>query len=219
CKDQATLMTALLAAKGIASELVLINGGNVHTLDLPPTLAALNHVMIYLPDFELYDDPTASFASFGVLSETYDRPAVHLSATGVRLGRTPVMRSADHTLLTQTKVTIAANGTMSGETKQSATGMFATLGRAVASVIESNGPETIAERQLQAFDTPGKGKYEVESPRNLAEPYVVKGRFTLNERFASPPAGRKAIPIGMPVLGRPRDLLLGTRRQVRKLPV
>src|SRR5262249_36519869 len=45
-----------------------------------------------------------------------------------------------------------------------------------------------------------------------------KGRFTLNERFASPPAGRKAIPIGMPVLGRPGDLLLGTRRQGRKLP-
>src|SRR5215468_4136641 len=80
CKDQATLMAALLAAKGIASELVLINGSNARSLDLPPTLATLNHVMIYLPDFELYDDPTASFASFGVLNETYDRPAVHLSA-------------------------------------------------------------------------------------------------------------------------------------------
>src|ERR1051325_274481 len=50
--------------------LVLINGGNAHTLDLPATLAALNHVMIYLPEFDLYDDPTASFPSFGVLSET-----------------------------------------------------------------------------------------------------------------------------------------------------
>ena len=218
CKDQSTLMAALLAAKGIASELVLVNGGNAHTLDLPPTLAALNHVMVYLPEFGIYDDPTASFASFGVLSDTYDKPAVHLSAGGVRLGRIPPMRAADHTLLTQTKVTIAANGTMSGETKQSATGMFATVARAVASAIESNGPETIAERQLQAFGTPGKGRYQIESPRNLAEPYLVKGRFTLNERFAPPPAGRKIVPIGMPVLGRPGDLLLGTRHQGRTLP-
>jgi hypothetical protein len=218
CKDQVTLMAALLAAKGIASELVLINGGNAHTLDLPPTLAAINHVMIYLPEFALYDDPTASFASFGVLHDTYDKPAVHLSESGVRLGRTPVMRAADHTLLTQTKVTIAANGTMSGETRQSATGMFATLARAVASAVESTGPETVAERQLQAFATPGKGRYQLDSPRNLAEPYVVRGRFTLNERFAPPPAGHKVIPIGMPILGRPGDLLLGTRHQGRKLP-
>jgi transglutaminase-like putative cysteine protease len=218
CKDQVTLMTALLAAKGIASELVLINGGNVHTLDLPATLAALNHVMIYLPEFGLYDDPTASFASFGVLSETYDKPAVHLSASGVRLGRTPAMRATDHTLVTQTKVTIAANGTVSGETKQSATGMFASIARAVASAVESKGPETVAEHQLKAFGTPGKGRYQLESPRNLAEPYVVRGRFTLNDRFAAPPAGRKVIPIGMPILGRPGDLLLGTRHQGRKLP-
>jgi len=218
CKDQGTLMAALLAAKGIASELVLINGGNAHSLDLPPTLATINHVMVYLPEFALYDDPTASFSSFGVLSETYDKPAVHLSANGVRLGRTPPMHAADHTLLTQTKVTIAANGTMSGETKQTATGMFASVARVVASAIESNGPETVAERQLQAFGTPGKGRFDITSPRNLGETYIVKSRFTLNDRFAPPPAGRKIVPIGMPVLGRPGDFLLGTRYQGRKLP-
>jgi hypothetical protein len=211
-------MAALLAAKGIASELVLVNGGNAHALDLPATLAALNHVMIYLPDFGIYDDPTASFASFGILSDTYDKPVVHMSSAGVRLGRTPPMRAADHTLVTQTKVTVSPDGTVSGETRQSATGMFAMFARAVGGVIESNGPETIAERQLQAYGTPGKGRYQIESPRNLAEPYVVKGRFTLTERFAPSAAGRKALPIGMPILGRPGDLLLGKRQQGRKLP-
>jgi len=218
CKDQATLMAALLAARGIAREVVLVNGGNAHALDLPATLAALNHVMIYLPDFGIYDDPTASFASFGILSDTYDKPGVHMSSAGVRLGRTPPMRAADHTLVTQTKVTVAADGTVSGETRQSATGMFAMFARAVGGVIESNGPETIAERQLQAYGTPGKGRYQIESPRNLAEPYVVKGRFTLTERVAPSVAGRKALPIGMPILGRPGDLLLGKRQQGRKLP-
>src|SRR5207237_6980278 len=32
CKDHATLMGALLAAKGIASEAVVVNAGNVYTL-------------------------------------------------------------------------------------------------------------------------------------------------------------------------------------------
>jgi transglutaminase-like putative cysteine protease len=218
CKDQASLMAALLAAKGIASELALVNGDSAHNLESPATLAALNHVMIYLPEFGIYDDPTASFAAFGVLSDTYDKPTVHLSSSGVRLAHTPTMRAADHTLLTQTKVTIAANGTMSGETRQSATGMFAMLARAVAVAIESNGPETVAERQLQAFGTPGKGRYQVESPRNLTEPYVLRGRFTLNERFVPSLGGHKALPVGMPILGRPGDLLLGRRSQGRKLP-
>ena len=64
CKDKATLMSALLAAKGIASEAVLINFGESYKLPEPPTMVALNHVILYLPEFDLYDDPTAKF--FGV---------------------------------------------------------------------------------------------------------------------------------------------------------
>lgn len=218
CKDQATFMTALLAAKGIASEQVLVNGGNAFSLDQPATLAALNHVIVYLPDFGVYDDPTAAFSGFGVLTDTYDKPAVHTSASGVRLARTPAMRPQDHTLISQTKVTIAANGTMSGETKQSSTGLFAALSRAIAVAIQNNGPETTAEKLLQSFGTPGKGRYEIDSPRNFTEPYVIKGRFTLNERFAAPPAGHKTIPIGMPILSRPGEFLLGARYQSRQLP-
>ena len=59
CKDKVTLMAALLAAKGIASEAVLINFGSAYTLPTPPTMAALNHAILYLPEFDLYDDPTA----------------------------------------------------------------------------------------------------------------------------------------------------------------
>jgi transglutaminase-like putative cysteine protease len=58
CKDRATLMAALLAAKGIDSEAVLINLGNAYTLPEPPTMVAINHAMLYLPEFDLYDDPT-----------------------------------------------------------------------------------------------------------------------------------------------------------------
>ena len=81
CKDQVTLMTALLTAKGIASEQVLIQLGDAYTMPEPPTMSYLNHVMVYLPELQVYDDPTGSFASFGVLSaSTYDKPVIHVSA-------------------------------------------------------------------------------------------------------------------------------------------
>jgi transglutaminase-like putative cysteine protease len=52
CKDVATLMSALLAAKGIANEYALINTNPIYQLDETPQVGAFNHVIVYLP--ELY---------------------------------------------------------------------------------------------------------------------------------------------------------------------
>jgi hypothetical protein len=54
--------------------------------------------ILYLPEFDLYDDPTQNFAAFGVLvAATYDKPVVRVGANGVTLGRTPAMNPNDHT--------------------------------------------------------------------------------------------------------------------------
>ena len=50
----------------ILGESVLINLGPAYSLPEPPTLAVLNHVIVYLPEFDLYDDPTANIAAFGM---------------------------------------------------------------------------------------------------------------------------------------------------------
>ena len=53
--------------QGIASEAALINLGDAYTLPRPPTLAALNHVIL-VPEFDLYDDPTANTSAFGAVA-------------------------------------------------------------------------------------------------------------------------------------------------------
>src|SRR5262249_41163293 len=58
CKDAATLMTALLAAKGIDSEHVLINANSTYQLPKTATLSAFNHVIVYIPALDRYADPT-----------------------------------------------------------------------------------------------------------------------------------------------------------------
>jgi Domain of Unknown Function with PDB structure (DUF3857)/Transglutaminase-like superfamily len=111
CKDKATLMSALLAAKDIASEAVLINAGNIYTLPGPPTLVGLNHIVLYLPEFDLYDDPTVTFAAFGVLAPaTYDKPVVRVGASGATLSRTPAMKPEDHASHARTLINVAADG-------------------------------------------------------------------------------------------------------------
>jgi Domain of Unknown Function with PDB structure (DUF3857)/Transglutaminase-like superfamily len=125
CKDATTLMSALLAAKGVASEAVLINLGTVYTLPEPPTMVALNHVILYLPEFDLYDDPTAKLAAFGVLAaETYDKPVVRVGTSGATLARTPAMKPEDHTTHARTTIHVAADGTVTGQTEETNTGIL-----------------------------------------------------------------------------------------------
>jgi hypothetical protein len=218
CKDMVTLMSALLAAKDIASEPVLINLGNAYTLPEPPTLAAINHVILYLPEFDLYDDPTASRAAFGVLQlEAYDKPVVRISAGTAKLAHTPAMRPDDHTIYTRTRINIGADGKITGETEQTGSGAFGMVVRFVGAVVETFGDEAAAQRQLQSLNTPGAGHFDLGNAGETKDPVTIKGSFTLNEHFKPPPSGLRAvIPYGMPLTARPANFLLGSRLNGRK---
>jgi hypothetical protein len=218
CKDKATLMSALLAAKGITSEQALINLGNVYTLPEPPTMVALNHVILYLPEFDLYDDPTANYAAFGVLTaENYDKPVVRVSAAGATLTRTPAMRSQDHVAQAHTTLTIAADGTMTGRTVERNTGIFGLALRAAGSMVQTVGSDNAVRLQMQSLGTPGAGRYDLGNAIESADPVVVEATFTLNDRFTSPAQNARAfVAVGAPLTARPGNFLLGTIPNNRK---
>jgi hypothetical protein len=220
CKDKATLMSALLAAKGIASEHALINFGDTYTLPEPPTMAALNHAILYLPEFDLYDDPTAQFAAFGVLAaETYDKPLVRVSPNGAILDHTPPMKPQDHVASLHTLIKVAADGTVTGRTVERNTGTFAFALRAAGATVQTVGGDNAARMQLQAFGNPGTGHYDLGTVTETADPVVVTGTFTLADKFKAPAQGARAsIPIGMQLTVRPGNFLLGTLPNNRKMP-
>jgi hypothetical protein len=212
-KDIAALASALLAAKGIATEHVLLNDDTAYTLPEPATMGYINDVILFLPEFGIYDDPAATFTSFGVLAvEEYDKPAVHVSDRGARLAHTPAMKPEDHLSIRRTRLTIAADGTVSGETEQSGTGVFATTMRSIATSLQTDGLKEAAEEYLRRADTPGKGAFEVGSLTERGNSYSVRAQFTLDERVSVKPAANFAVPPGLGVLARPGDYLLGTTR-------
>ena len=140
-------MSALLAAKGIASEAALINFGNAYKLPEPPTMVALNHVMLYLPEFDAYDDPTANSSAFGVLAaQTYDKPVVRVGASGAILARTPPMRPQDHTIHASTIINVAADGTVTGQTEESNTGIFGNPLRLASANVQNLGARLPSSR-------------------------------------------------------------------------
>ena len=213
CKDKATLMAALLEAKGIASEATLINLGNSYTLPEPPTLISLNHVILYLPEFNLYDDPTMNMVAFGVLAaEAYYKQVVRVSAAGASIALTPPMKPEDHTARAKTTLKFAADGVVTGETEESNTGVFGAGLRFAGQVVQQIGNEVAAQRQLQSLNTPGTGHIELGNSSEPLDPAVVERSFTLSNRFQPPgPGGIVAIPVGMPFTLRPGNFLLGSR--------
>src|SRR5712691_1647101 len=211
CKDHVALMGALLRAKGIASEQALVNLGNIYRLPELP-VPFFNHVMLYLPEFDVYTDPTASHAAFGILPESsYDKPVLHISSAGGRLARTPPMRPDDHVTVARTVATIAADGVVKGTTRQTATGTFAASARGRATQIQTQGREKFAEAMLRSLGRPGTGIFEPATPSDLTEPYSLQGDFSLSEKLRMPLSGARDIPIGMPIHPRPGVGLLGQR--------
>ncbi len=90
CKDHVAVFTALLAAAGIRAEAALIGLGAVYTLPSVPGYGsgAINHVIVWMPDLQLFADTTAGGTAFGYLPGiVMDRPAL-LVDEGV-LTRTP----------------------------------------------------------------------------------------------------------------------------------
>ena len=211
CKDHVALMGALLRAKGIGSEQVLISLGNSYRLPELPT-PSFNHVMLYFPDFNVYTDPTASFASFGTLPESsYDKPVLHISSAGGRLARTPPMKAEDHVTIARTTAFIAADGAIKGTTRQTATGIFAASARGTAMQMQTQGREKSAETVLRNLGQVGTGLFEPAAPFDFTEPYILQGEFTLNTKLEVPFNGSRQIPFGMPIHRRPSLGLFGQR--------
>jgi hypothetical protein len=89
CKDHVALFVALLSAKGIRADNVLVNLGNGYRLPSAPAWYVFNHAITWLPEFGLFADTTDGFAAFGILPfAASDKPALD-TATGEMLHTPP----------------------------------------------------------------------------------------------------------------------------------
>jgi hypothetical protein len=90
-RDRVTLLEAMLAAIGIASTPALVNDGNAYTLPDAPALGVLDHVILYVPDMDLFLDPAAASAKAGDLPPALLGKPVLLLKTGT-FAMTPVLQ-------------------------------------------------------------------------------------------------------------------------------
>lgn len=102
CKDQATMLVAMLRADGIPANVALLNAGSGQDVEPElPGLGRFNHAIVYVPGSEpIWIDPTDPFARAGELPlGDQGRWALIVDAKTEELLRTPVARPEDNRLV------------------------------------------------------------------------------------------------------------------------
>lgn len=216
CKAQTALLAALLAARGIESEAALINA-NVAHYTIPETpVPDFNHVMLYVPAFDLYIDPTWHYAAFGSLPwGHHDKPVLLAHEGHSRLAHTPPLKAEDNVSEVMTRAEIAGDGRIAGTTVERARGEMATdLKRWM--MADLDGPR--AAIQLNAFDGPGTGGWLAPVRDDSASEVELKSAFTMADTIDLAAGEALVPPPGLRFLSRPGTMLLGTHDTPRTRP-
>ncbi|MDP9107498.1 MAG: DUF3857 domain-containing protein [Pseudomonadota bacterium] len=158
CKDHVVLLEALLAARGIASSTVMINSDKT-SYSLPAVVyPGFNHVISYLPAFDLYLDSTAGATTpFGVLPlADADKPVIRTALAEV-VQRTPMVVPTAFSSQRKTRLTLDEEGNAQGEFTISANGAAAIALREIRQSIGKHKEREWVHELLDARGWDGSG--------------------------------------------------------------
>ncbi len=178
CKDDATLLTALLAAKGIESAQVLIGTEPIFRFAKTATLDAFNHVIVYIPALDRYVDPTVPFGNFTRLPPgDAGKPVVRVSDKGIAITRTPLPSVDENVLEIDTRMVVKGDGHREGETRIEARGEFVDTIRAFVALAEAKGKDTALASLAQLRGLTGDFDMDAPAWTEAVEPFRVTTRW------------------------------------------
>ena len=196
CKDHNALLITLLAAKGIDATSALINSGNAYVLPKYPVLGPFNHVITYIPAWNLYLDSTDEMASYGTLpSDEMDKPV--LLTKLAKVGRTPKPKKEDSEMATGISMQIEKDGRITGKAHTMYFGSAAISARYKYEGAETTYSEKLVKNQLAKFRQTGEGKITTSYVYDLDKPFTTDTEFTLDAIANVPGPGAMTVPIGL----------------------
>jgi hypothetical protein len=213
CKDQYVLLAALLRAKGIEAEPVLVDLERAW-LPLPlPTPLQFNHCMAYLPQFDLYANPTDPWRDLGVLDLPLSGKFVVIAGAGGRVGHTPAGDPDTNTIRSEHTIDLAADGTVSGASRIELRGRPSAKMRELLVAAGTSG--AAADDVLLENSAFASGQLRSTDPADLSQPLVCEGTFREDIRVAMGPTVYFPMPAGLEVANptRLRRLFSGATRR------
>ncbi|MEQ5843047.1 DUF3857 domain-containing protein [Paraburkholderia acidicola] len=200
-KDLVTLLDALLAAKGIKSAPVLVNASDSYSIPkVAVPLGVFNHVITYLPAFNLFVDPTAGLARFGTLPVTeLGKPALVTDdgSGAARIVTLPLANPDNARVTVTTQLTIDREGNVLGTSQIDNQGAFDFLARRIFSSIGPGLETQFASRVLTITGQDGTGAYTHGDVLDLTKPFRYKTQFTLPDYVLLPGPGAIQVAEGL----------------------
>lgn len=211
CKDHDVLLQSLLKAENIEAESILINSADDYTLTEAPSFVKLDHVITYLPEFDLYLDASSPVVPFGVLPmPEYGKPAVRASSKSAGTITMPLVKPGAASIHTTTIQKIDASGTMTGSTVTTATGPYSITLRLIGFGVQAMGGEKAAAMQLAARGLSDATGNLTEDPLTTpGDSYQIRGEFIAKGWQSTLKGGNLTMPGGLRVMVMSGDAIMG----------
>jgi hypothetical protein len=175
CKDHVALMQAMLAALGIQAEPALVYEGG-RTTDLPLWVPQFNHVVIYLPQYGLFANPTNPFARFASADRQLAGKTVVLATQQGEVAQIPPERPEDNQYRFDSHITLLRDGTIKGSGQLRTEADLEAGAR--AAIAQAETPQEVANRVLDGTPEGGFGTFTTSDPRDLTAPFELDATWT-----------------------------------------
>jgi len=187
CKDHATLLEALLTAKGIESHQVLVNAGNSFELGTLPVLSMVNHVINYVPALGLFLDSTDADMPYGELPLlVQDKPV--LAAVPGLPARTPPDRGVSMQQM-KTVMEISKDGSISGRAEVTVRGRFGMDARNKFKNLSVDDAKGVLKRYFAGAKLEGEGTLSYADASKPRSDYSYGGEFKVKNVYRMPGSG------------------------------
>jgi transglutaminase-like putative cysteine protease len=213
CKDQVVLLLAMLRARGIEAEPVLVAWNRSWRELGVPTPLQFGHCMAYLPEFDTWSNPVNPFADLGVLGQELSGKFVVRATPEGRTARTPEGDAQRNAYRVEHDVELTADGAFVGRTTMLVEGRPAMRLRAL--LAGDAAPDALAEDLLARTPEGGFGRIESSDPTDLAVPLRCNGVWRAGGVSVSGADAWFTTPVGTDVLSpqRAREFLSHAERR------
>ena len=159
---------------------MLVNAGGQYELARTPVVSMVNHVMNYLPDWDMYVDATAKEVPFGYLpGGSYSKQVLHVG----RAKALALVPGFDHTRNRQQvemTLKIGENGSASGTMHAKITGPQAATVRAYMRELQGQSERDFVKSALSMSGLRGRGSLERGSTEGLSDEFEFSVKFDID---------------------------------------
>lgn len=218
CKDHVVILEALLAAKGIDSSPALIGLDGMPVLPEVPLLERFNHVITYIPDFDMFLDSTGPWARFGQLPRGDLNAPVLLTRTA-KLARTPSHDARRERSAINAFFMFDAAGNMTGRTEQTLDEMDEIEARSYLSQVNQQNEAAAEDALMSASGIDGRGRLTLNSdPLDINRPFSYGFQFKADDYVDFGVVGGMTVPVAPGGNHSFRTLYLSTAAPTNEVP-